>query len=565
MALKNRTFTEFIVDQWSYFSHKISWRQPSNAKVYEHPTWVPPQDARRIRSYAMLEAYFRNVSRFWMDGQAPLNVIQDRREYGDVTLLVNQVMQSVIGSNQQIKVEGVIEAEPAPNTDPTNPDPGPPTPPVDNPAKILQEALEKWVVDDNFGMKFIESERQAQRLGDSVYVIYYDPKKQRPCCNVYDPACYFPVFNQEAEYGQEDFPRKVNLAWEFEDYAPLGGVVRKVRRLQWYLAPYEGTDVDKCFYSDGIWEVEGIGADPDLFMDSRAKWITEGADGGHIVDLDIDFIPVIHLPNDVALQNHFGTALVSHVLQLVDDIIANDTDLQKAGSLAGSPPIAVEGQTITTDASGSVTRYGPGEIMDLGGGKATVIDTSAGLKALLELKDALLERLSVNIRIPEALLGRVKPNEVPSGIAITLSFTPHIGLVREMRMVRDSKYPILFKFVARFMEKYGYEGVTEVLPISWVLGSFLPADKQETMTMVVQLYGAKLISLETAVQMLIDSGVPIYSIMEEIQRIEGRDIAAAQSIANMGNLNEGRQKLGLPALTPDQQDQFGDPNNQGGN
>src|SRR4051812_5991215 len=99
MALKNRTFGEWVIDQWSYFSHKIAWRQ-GTTRSFVAPGWVPERDARRIRAYAMLEAYTVNFARGWLAGDAPAEEIDARREFGDVKLLVEQTLSSLMGANQ---------------------------------------------------------------------------------------------------------------------------------------------------------------------------------------------------------------------------------------------------------------------------------------------------------------------------------------------------------------------------------------------------------------------------------------------------------------------------------
>lgn len=553
MALRNRTFGEWVIDQWSYFSHKIAWRHGST-RSFVAPGWVPDRDARRIRAYAMLEAYFRNFARGWLADDAPGDEIDARREYGDVKLLIEQTLSSLMGVTQTILVQEAIAEESQPGS----------------PAAAQQTMLEEWAEKELFKMKVIESERQSIKFGDSTLVVYWNEEKQRPCLTVYDPGFYFPYFDPFTNNGQEDYPDKINICWEFEDDSDPQNIKRYVRRLQWFLAPYDDGRTEQlpwndgvantktCWYSDGYWAMEGIGKDPNLFRESAATWVSlDPNTGEHIVDLEIDFIPVIHIPNDVSLQDHFGNSLIAHVLQLLDEIQAVDTDISRAGALAGTPAIAISGSTIKTDDDNRVAGYGPGQVLEMGDGDATVIDTSNGLKALLELKDALLERLSVNIRLPEALLGRVKPNEVPSGIAITLSFTPHTGLIHEMRDVRDHKYGLLLKFVCRMYMQH--EMIDSILPARYIYGSFLPADKQETVTLVTQAYAGKYISLETAIKMLIDSGFPIFSIVEEINRIMKRDVAFANQIGSMGDINEGRQLLGLPDLTADEQAQFDNP------
>lgn len=551
MPLRSHTFSEWVIDQFSYFAHKIAWRQPTT-RSFESPGWVPERDARRIRAYALLQAYFVNSARWWLAEDAPSDEVHNRREYGDVKLLVEQTLTSLIGSSQTILVEDAIEQENAETSA----------------EAVQQQLLETWAEMELWPLKNIESERQSIKFGDSIMVIYWNEKKQRPCLTVYDPGFYFPYFDPFTNSGQEDFPDKVNICWEFEDDSDPQKVRRYVRRLQWFLAPYDdgheeqlpwndAPTTDTCWFSDGFWEMEGIGKDPNLFDERKATWISDDGNGEHVVDLAVDFIPVVHVPNDISLQDHYGTALISHVLQLLDEIQSTDTDISRAAATAGSPAIAISGAALQKDENDEVRGYGPGQVLEMGDGSATVIDTSSGLKSLLELKDALLERLSVNIRLPEALLGRVKPNEVPSGIAITLSFTPHTGLINEMRKVRKHKNGLVLKFVSRFYMLH--DQLTEIHKAEYVYGSFLPADKQETMTLVVQLYTSKAISLETAVKMLIDAGYPIISVVEEIERIMSRDVAFANQIGSMGDINEGRQVLGLPALTPEEEDQFNNP------
>jgi hypothetical protein len=276
----------------------------------------------------------------------------------------------------------------------------------------------------------------------------------------------------------------------------------------------------------------------DGFQGTPHQWLEED------ISLEIDFIPVVHVPNTVSLQEHFGESLLAPVLQIVDDMQATDTDLQAAAATTGSPPIAITG----VGGESGQTSYGPGTVLRTGDGNATLIDTSQSLDALLKLSDALLQRFAVNSRTPESLLGRVKPNEVPSGIALTLSFTPHKGMIEKMRLVRDYKYRLLFKFLRRLSIQNGLtaDWPSEEFETYLQFGSFLPADKQEAMTVVVQLLEAKAISLETAVQVLVAAGYPIPNWMKEIELIEQRDYDAAQAIMTItGNPEAAAKRLGL--------------------
>jgi hypothetical protein len=199
--------------------------------------------------------------------------------------------------------------------------------------------------------------------------------------------------------------------------------------------------------------------------------------------------------------------------------------MQAAAATTGTPPIAIQG------ADGTVANYGPGTVLHTGEGSATILDPSKSLDALIKLQEALLQRLAVNSRTPESLLGRVKPNEVPSGIALTLSFTPHSGMINKMRLVRDYKYRLLLKFVLRLAKANGVKDLPEEeFETRLRFGSYLPSDLQEAMTIITQLLEAKAISLETAVQFLLDKGYPIKDVTEEIKNITKRDVESAQVV-----------------------------------
>lgn len=540
-----------ILDQWSYYDYKSTYQE--TAGPIETFNWAPEDDLRRLSGYVMLESYYRNAAREWLNKTADTEAKSKRREYGDPNLLVQVALSSLLGNRQRIVTEGSIGEE-VPQ------------------AVAQQKLLEAWDRLEKFQLKVVESERQSVKYGDSVYVLGWDSERQRPRLNVYDPGMYFPVFDP-VNQGAEDFPLKIHIAYKFEletdDSTPVAPKIEIfIRRITWELvrvAPVTyswNTEPTRwnCEYSDAVWRENDINDKLDDFNISDVDYWLSGTgnpeDGSFVggpVLMDIDFIPVVHVPNTVNLQGHFGDSVLAPVLQILDDIVATDTDIQASSATTGSPPIAVSG---VTTSGGVIASYGPGTVFEVGEGSAEVIDTSAGLAALLDLKDALLERLSVNSRTPEALLGRVKPNEVPSGIALALGFAPHTSMVTEMRLVRSDKYDLLLKFVCRLYQANGkFSG--EILPSHLVMGSFLPADKAEVMTLVVQLITAKAVSLETAVQMLAEAGYPIEDWVMEIERIQSRDFASASELAALtGNPDRGLEYLGRPGLDTEEEQDF---------
>lgn len=537
------------IDPWSWYDFKPVFGH-ANRGMYQVPGWIGHHD-RRLQAYKLLESYYRNLASNWLDSTVDAEERSSRREYGDPQVVCNTIKSSVIGNRQTIVV-GLTEEER-----------------LTEDAKVTLALLMQWVRDEAFRQKFLESELASVKLGDSVYVLGWDPDKMRPRLEVWDPGFYFPVLDPARPV--DEWPRKVHIAYQYETEDDSGKKVY-VRRITWELVELDeklnlpwGKSNVHCLMSDATWLIDDQKQTVEDFTMEKAIWatyvdpVTGDEEDFNEIDLGIDFLPVIHVPNTPAKQEHFGTSSMAPVMQIFDDLVNTDTDLQASSATTGSPPIALSGSSAPKDEHGKITSYGPGTVLETGDGGATVIDTSRSLDALLKYDDHLLERLSVNGRIPESLLGRVKPSEVPSGITLALSFAPHTASVEEMREVRDEKYPILFKFVMRMYILWGKNsGVTlpkKILDINLKLGSFLPSDKKETCDLVQQLRSATpvpAISLLTAVQMLIDAGFSIEDAGAEVQRIENRDFAGANEILSAtGNVDEVAKYLNMKVEEPE--------------
>lgn len=541
-----------ITDQYSFYDYKPTIRNHTNRSLA--PGWVPEEDRRRLMAYHLLAGYLRNNSRAWLPTDLSEDEINSRREYGDCGTIIDTVVSSVMGESQELYVEGAI------NEDPPIPE-----------AVAQLEVLRQWAKDENFYIKMLENERTAAAMGDAVYVLGWDPEKARPRLRVYDPGFFFPVLDPEKD---EEFPSKVHICYEFE--RKEGDQTHKyVRRITWELVdlyeriedvetgtiqlipkeeyqartlPWEPTPLRTCLMSDGEWRLDDTRNGLVDLDESKARWKF------YKRDLLLDFIPVVHLPNTAAGEEYFGVSSLARVLQIIDDLISTDTDLQAASATTGSPPIAINGTHIPTNEQGQIDTYGPGTVIKTGDGGATMIDTSRSLDALMKYDEHLLGRLSVNARIPESLLGRVKPNEVPSGIALTLSFTPHANMIKEMRLVREVKYSLLLKFVTRMF--WLSQQITAEFPARVVFGTFLPADRQEASTLVTQLLrpDRPLISLQTAVEILVKAGFPIEDAAKEVRRIREEDFTDANRLFDAtGDINLVYQRLGLSATAVDPQ------------
>ncbi|WP_141662962.1 hypothetical protein [Streptomyces sp. Wb2n-11] len=62
------------------------------------------------------------------------------------------------------------------------------------------------------------------------------------------------------------------------------------------------------------------------------------------LDLLIDFIPVIHVPNTVPpAEEHWGQSSLAKVLQVFDELAGSDTDSARASATTGLPMLAISG------------------------------------------------------------------------------------------------------------------------------------------------------------------------------------------------------------------------------
>lgn len=545
---------DLIFDSWSPLNFKRAmgtrYSTVSAGVGWEAPGWVGDH-RRRLLAYTILRSYQDNAAREFMLTN-DREEVDNRREYGDPALVVNAILGALLGDAQTISVEEEDDFDPAKPA--ANPDAAR--------AIELKKWLKQWAQDERLGLKMIETERKAVGLGDGVYSIGWSASKKRPRLRCWDPGFYFPVLDDGNE---DDFPEKVHIAWEL--LPENGSLKRKVRRITWELGniapenmpgliaglftdpvPYQGDSMNAdgrisrqyewndepsyttCYMSDGTWTLDTGKSNIDDLTEETAVWELDDEGVVYRRDLMIDFIPVIHVPNTVALLEHYGRSSLSTVLQVFDDLAAADTDLASAAATTGSPVIALEKSTMGSETH----KYRPGQILEVGEGKMSVLDTSKALDALLGYIGFLLKRLSINARLPEAVLGRVSPADVPSGIALALSFGPLEQMVKEMRLTRAEKYPLLLKFVQRIAAAAGAE-----TPKVWDLeaniemGSFLPQDQSEAVDLVTRLLANKplpVISLETAIQFLIDAGFSIRDAALEVQRISERDFAGAESL-----------------------------------
>jgi hypothetical protein len=582
-----------VIDAWSWLNYKPVFSDPGlgvphrRAFPEAYASWVPDTDVRRLSTYKVLAAYDNNQAgelAELRDGPAA----RERREFGDPSMFIDTLVAHVMGREQHIVVPGAEQTDTDDET-------------AAAAAERVQDLLREWAEDELLPMRMLQCERKAVGLGDGVYLLFWDPDKQRPRLRTYDPGFYFPVLPEDGDGA--DFPERVHLAWELpEDKAR--GLKARLRRITYemdWIRPATASGVDRegrpvrapvmsdpedgnppvpvigagdtldetsgavyrqyawndrptyrtCYLTDATWELGDLTGpiDVDSLPMDKARYATNGT--GEVLDhldLYLDFIPVLHTPNTVPpAEEHWGQSSLAKALQAFDELASTDTDSARASATTGLPMVAISG---VTDPKQQYN-VGPGTMFKLGeNGKLTTIDTSPALRELREHGHDLADRAANVVRLPAVSLGTMDPSKVPSGYALELSLGPLDSLISGMRLARAHKDTLLLRFVQRLFlagQHPDWAGVTP-LPAKLVRGPYTPTDKGAILEQVTTAYKAKVISLETAIRMLVEAGWPIDDAAKEIEQIQARSFEDARLLADaLGSVDEVAAFLGRQA------------------
>lgn len=520
-----------IHDQWAALSY-IPELAGDRTRPETAPSWLDDFDARRLTAYQVLSSYTDNTRRYWLPASMWLKPVRARaegvtfdassaeqqREYGDPALVVNTARSLLLGDDQTITC-----------TD----------------EKALAFLID-WATRERFGQKLLEGEEHTITQGDGVHVLHPSAVKDRVRHRVYDPGFYFPDTRTPVDgWDDDDFPPIVHLAWEWID----NDQVTWIRRTTWRMTQLPEQRATQwgeptgwtCMYRVVDYPLDHLKSGATVYseeMGNQGRVVTEWS------DLLVDFIPVVHVPNDPSTERTWGRSLLLLVGQILDDLQNTDTDLA-AASQSASPAF------ITTGAAAGGLTGAPGEQIGLPeGANAAWADTSKNLTALTGYISSLIERLAQNTRLSQVLLGAISPDQVPSGYALQLGFAPAQSLVREMRAVRDEKYPLILRFVLRLSQAWGWLDAGKTPEASVTLGAAFPSDLPGAIAAVKDLLPVHGLSTETAVKMLAAAGLPIDDAKDEVKRIRQESYEQAKDLAEAtGNFAAAAEMLGVPPAT----------------
>ncbi|MFF3493713.1 hypothetical protein ACFYWS_20440 [Streptomyces sp. NPDC002795] len=513
-----------VVDAWSWLNYKpvmVEPDRPVNRRVFPELAnqWVPDDELRRLAAYKLLAAYDSNQA-----GQLAAVAGDDkaaqRRELGDPAKLIDTALGYLLGSEQSIVVPGAEHAE---DDDPT---------PDVLQAADLQERLREWADKELLPLRVQQAERCAVRAGDGVYTLAWDPAKQRALLRTFDPGFYFPEWD-EGEQDAQEYPTRVHFAWELPEDTRRG-LKPRVRRITYELAPIRpattpatapdgapyrdiliaedgswllttGDSIDPysghitrtypwapgkpstvaCYLTDGEWLLDDLKGSHDVYnlpADKARYRVRSDGEVLHGLDLMVDFIPVVHVPNSIPDGGeHWGKSTLATVLQLLDELAATDTDSASASATTGTPIIGLAGARLPVDrATGQPLPVAveAGTVWQLAdGGSMSTLNTAPQLAELRSRVDHLIDRIAGNSRLTTAGLGTLDPSAVPSGYALQLALGPLDALVASMRLARDHKYKLLLRMVQRIHQAGQVWPAGETLPAQLAWGPHTPTDR----------------------------------------------------------------------------------------
>ncbi|MFE7129364.1 hypothetical protein ACFVIM_00695 [Streptomyces sp. NPDC057638] len=593
---------ELITDAWSWLDYKPAMaapRRPGHTAWAElTASWIPDQDLRRLAAYRLLAAYDSNQAGQFAEIVGDDETGGERRELGDASKLVDTALGYLLGADQTITVPGAEQADDEPTPEQTA-------------AATVQAQLRNWAEKELLPYRLQQAERTAILTGDTVYTLAWDPAKGRVLLRTWDPGLYFPEWLDDEAQDAADFPARVHLAWEIPEDRRRGTKAR-IRRVTYELgligpSTQAGRDQDgravrepvaagdgtplltrgdtvdpgtgtvlrtypwspgrasayTCYLTDAEWELDDLtGSDLVYDLPLHKATFRVRSDGEVLdrLDLMVDFIPLVHLTNSIpGSGEHWGKPLLATVLQGLDELSATDTDSSAASATTGSPIIGLSGARLPIDRSTGQplpVKVRAGTVWQLNeGGSMDVLDTSPQLAELRARVDHVLDRIAANTGLTAAGLGTLDPTALPSGYALKLALGPLDALVSAMHLARNHKYGILLRMVQRLHQAGHADGwpAGESLPARLVWGPHTPTDRAAVLDEVVKGVGAGVLSVETAVRMLMDAGYPIDDAQAEIARIEARAFDAAARLADAtGDAAAVRRYLGLPDVQLEQ-------------
>lgn len=466
--------------------------------------YIPEDHLRRLKAYEVLTAFYYNYSRDFRFSPESGDISQNDSiiENGDAAWVCNTIKAKLLGAC----VEPFLDMPEKLNdidfvdlkTDKTMSES------EFNDLKVLRDKLtekenyiKNWWKYNNIFLAIDENETVCSYLGDCAYLVEWKSEISNgveigfPNLRTYDPGFVFPFYgcNDESLDGNGQFVQdRVIIAWQETSKAILDNVTSDqyfVIYRDIYELRVDSKGNKKCYRKHGYYkynsseEVDIYNIVDDSILNDKDKiWI----------DLGIDFMPVVMIPN-ITVQGHdFGLSNLHFILGLINSIINNDTDLTKNSEKLGGATVFVSGKDISfaidpVTKKPSAIPIQPNMMYPLGeGGDANILDTANMQKALLDTKGVIEKKLLKNTHITEIGAGVLDIGQI-SALSIKLLMQPLIDMINPMRDQRNRYYSTIFYYVQRLFQIFGtaeekkiFDG--EITDCLLKFGNLVPGDEK---------------------------------------------------------------------------------------
>jgi hypothetical protein len=504
--------------------------------------YIPEDHLRRLKAYEILESFYYNYSRDYRFFPESGSVSQNDSilEPGDAAWVCDTIKSKLLGNGAVIAADLPEELQ---NVD------------VETlPAELqsLQEnilerekMMRSWWKKQNIFLKIDENERKCSYLGDCAYLVEWVTKKENgveigyPDLRTYDPGFVFPFFNcndESLERNGQLVQDRVIIGWQDISKAIMDNIgsdqyfviFRDIYELR-----IDKDGNKKCWRKHGYYKYNSSEEvdiynliDDNILNNDDKQWL----------DLGIDFMPVVVIPN-ITVQGHdFGLSNLHFILGMIDAIINTDTDLTKNSEKLGGATVFLAGKNISFAIDPTTGKPVPVEIQPntmyaLGeGGDANLLDTSAMQKALLDTKDVIEKKLLRNSHITEIGAGVLDIGQI-STLSIKLLMQPLLDLIYPMRDQRNRYYSTIFFYVQRLYQIFGnveqkkvFDG--DIFDFIIKFGNLLPGD-EKTRLEEYKLY-EELTDTQTMLQKMKEDGynIDIQQVIANKKKAKAEEVAA---------------------------------------
>lgn len=430
--------------------------------------WVPPEDRRRLLAYRYYSAYYHNFSQALRanppDPENPLV------EGGDAQLICDTFADAVIGDQFIIEPANMVDNQ------------GREEPELRKQLDLINTFREKEMLD----LQILSNEINASVNGDGVIKLRWSERKGRPKIQPLPPDSFFPELDENDDW------TRVHIAWEER---MNNGVDTRV-----YKETYEFDDEGKVRCTAGYYKHKRKtkGSLEDLELEGYTK--NERGEEVNFLDLGIDFIPIIHVPNILIGGEIFGVSDLKPVIQLLDEQINAQSSGATNAEYLGDATLLVEGED--TGKEPEIPHAGGIFFSGAPGNRIGLLDTSPMNKAVLEWLDYLESKIFRNSGITEVAIGKVAGNEIPSGVALQILQHRFLRKIYQKRLIREAKYSKMTKFVMRFYRAFGnsdQKSDNEEFQIGF--GNVLPIDRRELIEEITLAVNSGIMTKETAINL----------------------------------------------------------------